>query len=416
MREVFANREFKKLFFSNLFSGFGQGMTMIGIAWYLVETTGSAELLGTTMLTSAFLMFFIGPYIGTLIDRLSRKKMMLAEHVIGFTVLAVLSLWGFFGPYAEWMLIAIYLVTTLMYQIHYPAQAALVQESFDSKHYHAINSLLEVEGQTASVLAGGFAGLLLNYFGLHLVLMINALTYLTAYLLMSTMAYTFTLEKEAKQNVGVSWMGQLYQSWQYIRSQKGFLVFGISAMMPFIAIMASNLLSPVYVNQTLKADVTVYSMGEVTYAVGAVAAGLLVSRMVGKVGQLPAMVGNTLLFAVVTIAMVAISQGWGFVAASIFFGWCNSSVRLVRQTLYMNVVPKQVMGRVMSFFNSVGMMMRLLLIGLFTYTVDYTGAGVGYLVLAGLLLLAALGIVTSMRYLLESAQSRATVAAEETSA
>jgi hypothetical protein len=34
---------------------------------------------------------------------------------------------GFFGPYAEWMMIAIYLVTTLMFRIHYPAQSALVQ-------------------------------------------------------------------------------------------------------------------------------------------------------------------------------------------------------------------------------------------------------------------------------------------------
>ncbi|USG65463.1 MFS transporter [Brevibacillus ruminantium] len=413
MREVFGNREFKKLFFSNLFSGFGQGMTMIGIAWYLVESTGSAELLGTTMLTSAVLMFFVGPYIGTLIDRLSRKKMMLAEHAIGFSVLGLLSVWGFFGDYAEWMLITIYLVTTLMYQIHYPSQAALVQETFDSKHYNDINSLLEIEGQTASVLAGGFAGFLLGHFGLHLVLLINALTYLFAYLLMSTMSYTFTLEKEARQNVGVSWLGQLYQSWVYIRSKRGFLVFGISAMMPFIAVMASNLLSPVYVNQTLKADVAIYSMGEVTYAIGAVSAGLLVSLLVRRIGQLPAMVGNTLLFAVATIAMVAVAEGWGFVAASIFFGWCNSSIRLVRQTLYMNVVPKQVMGRVMSFFNSVGMIMRLLLIGLFTMMVDRTGAGAGYLVLAGLLMLAALGIIMSMRHLLAAAETGGRVAAEE---
>ncbi|WNF06160.1 MFS transporter [Brevibacillus borstelensis] len=413
MKEVFSNREFKKLFFSNLFSGFGQGMTMIGIAWYLVESTGSAELLGTTMFTSAVLMFFIGPYIGTLIDRLSRKRMMLAEHAIGFTVLGILAIWGFYGSYAEWMLITVYLVTTLMYQIHYPAQAALVQESFSPRHYNDINSLLEVEGQTATVLAGAFAGFLLNLFGLHIVLLINALTYLIAYLLMSTMSYTFTLEAEAKKNSSVSWTGQLYQSWEYIRSKRGFLIFGLSAMMPFIAVMASNLLAPVYVNQSLRAEVDIFSMGEVTYAIGAVGAGFLVSVIVKKTGQLSAMVGNTLLFAIATIAMVAIAQGWGFVAASVFFGWCNASVRLVRQTLYMNVVPKQVMGRVMSFFNSAGMAMRLLLIGLFTFMVDSTGAGVGYLVLAGLLLLAAVGVGVSMPYLLILPQEESMVATKE---
>jgi len=214
MKEVFAHAEFRKLFFSNLFSGFGQGMTMIGIAWYLVETTGSAQLLGSTMFTSAVLMFFIGPYIGTLIDRFSRKKMLLIENLIGFAVLGSLAAWGFWGPYAEWMLIAIYLVTTFIYQIHYPAQSALVQEGFEARHYDSINSLLEIEGQTASVLAGGVTGVLLNSYGLHIVILFNALTYLFAFGLLSTMKYTFTLEGEARANRGVTWLGQLGQSWR----------------------------------------------------------------------------------------------------------------------------------------------------------------------------------------------------------
>lgn len=413
MKEVFANVDFRKLFFSNLFSGFGQGMTMIGIAWYLVEKTGSAQLLGSTMFTSAVLMFFIGPYIGTLIDRFSRKKMLLVENLIGFSVLGALAIWGFFGSYVEWMLIAIYLVTTFMYQIHYPAQSALVQEGFEPRHYNSINSLLEIEGQTASVLAGGVAGFLLNSYGLHIVILFNALTYLFAFGLLSTMKYTFTLEGEAKANQGVNWLGQLGQSWRYIREKRGFMVFGISAMMPFIAIMASNLLKPVYVSQTLKADVSIFSLGEMAYAIGAVAAGILVSLLVAKMGQLSAIVGNTLLFAIVIVAMVSLPYGWALVASYMVYGWCNASVRLIRQSLYMTIVPKRFMGRVMSFFNSVGMMMRLVLIGGFTTMIDYTGAGAGYLVLAGLLLLAAVGIAITMRSMLAEASTQAAVASEE---
>lgn len=413
MREVFAYAPFRKLFFSNLFSGFGQGMTMIGIAWFLVETTGSAQLLGSTMFTSAVLMFFIGPYIGTLIDRYSRKKMLLIENLIGFGVLGLLAIWGFFGEYAEWMLIVIYLTTTFMYQIHYPTQSALVQETFEPKHYNSINSLLEIEGQTASVLAGAFAGILLSSYGLHVVIIFNAITYLFAFTLLSTMAYTFTLEKEAKQNQGVAWTVQLMESWRYIRQKKGFLLFGISALMPFIAVMATNLLKPVYISQTLQAGVSVYSLGEVTYALGAVAAGLLVAIVVRKMGQLAAMIGNTLLFAIAIVVMIALPYGWALIAAYTFYGWSNASVRLIRQSLYMTVVPKHQMGRVMSFFNSIGMMMRLVLIGLFTAMIDYTGAGVGYLVLAGLLLLAAIGIAATMRYLLADAKAEAAVATEE---
>lgn len=96
-----------------------------------------------------------------------------------------------------------------------------------------------------------------------------------------------------------------------------------------------------------------------------------------------------------------------------FYGWSNASVRLIRQSLYMTVIPKQFMGRVMSFFNSLGMMMRLVLIGVFTVMIDYTGAGMGYLVLAGLLLLAAVGVAATMRFLLADAKDQAAVATQE---
>lgn len=410
MREVFAYPDFRKLFFSNLFSGFGQGMTMIGIAWYLVEKTGSAQLLGSTMFTSALLMFFIGPYIGTLIDRFSRKKMLLFENLMGFTVLGILAIWGFWGTYSEWMLILIYLVTTFMYQIHYPTQSALVQESYEPRHYGSINSLLEIEGQTASVLSGGLAGILLQYYGLHVVLIFNACTYLFAFSLLSTMKYTFSLEGEARANKGVFWLTQLGQSWTYIREKRGFLIFGIAAFMPFIVVMATNLLKPVYINQTLKADVITFSLAEMTYAIGAVAAGLLILVLVQKLGEFQAMVGNILLFAMAMVSMVALPYGWALIAAYTFYGWCNASVRLIRQSLYMSMVPRHMMGRVMSFFNSIGMMMRLILIGFFTLLIDHTGAGTGYLILAGLLLLAAVGVVGTMRFLLIDAERAKEVA------
>lgn len=362
------------------------------------------------MFLSALLMFFIGPYIGTLIDRFSRKKMLLVESMLGFIVISTCAVTGFFMPFADWMLIAIFLVTTLMYQVHYPAQSALVQEGFEQKHYDDINSLLEIESQTASVLAGGIAGILLGVFGLHVVLLINALTYLVAFLLLSSMEYTFTLARQAKENAGTSWVGQLWQSWVFIKEKRGFIVFGISALMPFIAIMASNLLAPVFVSQTLHEGVFIYSLGEVTYAIGAVLAGIFVTAVSRKFGLFPSMLVSAILFATTMAIMVAIPNGWVFVGVSAFFGWCNAATRLIRQSIYMTLVPKHFMGRVMSFLNSIGMMMRLVLLGLFTLMIDYTGAGMAYLVLAGMLLLAALGFVFSMRHLLTQTTS---VASEE---
>ncbi|MEJ8544875.1 MFS transporter [Brevibacillus borstelensis] len=405
VREVFGNRNFCRLFFSNLFSGFGQGMTMIGISWYLVESTGSASLLGTTMLVSSVLAFLIGPYSGTLIDRFSRKAILQIEQLGGFTVLAILTAWGFWNSYHEWIMVFIFLAATFMFQIHEPAQAAFVQETFDKKHYNAINSLLEIENQTALVLAGALAGLLLEKFGLHAVLLLNSLTYLAAFQMLSGIRYVSALERQGKQEPRTTWVDQFRQSWLYIKGRPGFLMFGISALMPFIAVLLVNLLNPVFVSQVLGGDVKIYSLGEVTYSFGAVVAGMAVALICRKLGEFPYMVFAFLLMAAALILTVAIPKAWIFVLLSAFLGWCNVSTRLIRQTLYMELVPNRFMGRVMSFLKSIGMLMRLLLIALFTVLIDSIGAAVGYLILAGLLVVAMLGIVVSMRSLIGQAHT-----------
>lgn len=405
MWEVFGQRGFRKIFISNLFSGFGQGMSMIGISWYLVNHSGSAHVLGTTMFVSSILMFLIGPYLGTLIDRFSRKILLLLVNGLGFVVLTFCAIWGYSLPYENWMLILIFMVTVLINQIHYPTQSALVQESFDDRHYNHINSLLEIESQTASVLAGGIAGIILGQFGLPVVLLFDGLTYLFAVGLLSTLEYRFTLGHHVKANAGKNWWRQLHDSWLFIREKPGFLLFGITAMLPFVAVMVGNLLAPVWVNQTLHADVIIFSTHEMTYAIGAVAAGFLVMQMTNRWGAFASMVGNMLVFALVLGLIVALPYGWMFVFLTTFIGWGNASVRLIRQNVYMCIVPKQHMGRVLSFFQSIGLLLRLPLLGLFTVLIDSTGAGTGYIVLAILVLLGAVGCYNSMRLILPTGGS-----------
>lgn len=409
MGEIFRNRNFRRLFFSNLFSGFGQGMTMIGISWYLVESTGSASLLGSTMLLSSILTLLVGPYSGTLIDRYSRKTILQIEQLGGFAVLALLAVWGFWGSYHEWMLVLLYMATLFMFQIHEPAQAAFVQETFPPKHYKAINSSLEIENQTALVLAGGFAGIVLGKFGLHVVLLFNALTYLIAFMMLSGIDYVFTLGKQTDKSPRTSWVEQFYQCWVYIRERRGFMIFGVSALVPFIAVMLANLLNPIFVSQVLREDVKIYSLGEVTYSIGAVAAGIVLAWFSRKLGAFSYMVLNYVFMAIVFVLTIAIPNGWVFVLLSAFIGWCNVSTRLIRQTLYMELLPNRFMGRVMSFFKSIGTLMRLLLLSLFTVMLDSTGAQVGYVVLASFLIIAALGIVFSMRLLMRQVDKAETV-------
>ncbi|MEK5174344.1 MFS transporter [Heyndrickxia sp. FSL W8-0496] len=401
MGEVIKNSNFRKLFLSNLFSGVGQGMTMIGISWYMVELTGTARLLGSTMIISAILTLLIGPFAGTMIDRFSRKAILQFEQLAGFTVLLTVSVWGWLGTYSEWMMVFIYLSSIFIFYMYESAQSAFVQEIFEPKLYGSINSFLEIENQTALVLSGALAGILLEKFGLHVVLILNALAYLLAFLNLLGINYVSTSKEKLKLDTRNSWLSMFYESWRFIKRRRGLMIFGVAALIPFIAVMLVNLLNPIFVSHSLKADVKIYSLGEVTYSIGALISGICTTIITRKLSSSSYMVANYFMMIVALILTVTFPKAGIFLLCSALIGWCNVSTRLIRQNMYMELLPNHLIGRVLSFFKSIGTLLRLLLLALFTIIIDLNGVSVGYFILAGILSVATIGIFLSFRLLLK---------------
>lgn len=159
-----------------------------------------------------------------------------------------------------------------------------------------------------------------------------------------------------------NWIAHFHQSWVYIKEKRGFLIFGVSALMPFMAVLLVNLLNPLFVSQNLGGEVMIDSFAEVTYSIGGLLAGMLITCLSRKSGPFPYMVFHYILMAIALVLTVVIPQGWSFVLLSAFIGWCNVSTRLIRQTLYRELLPNRVIGKVVSFFRSVGTLIRLLLL------------------------------------------------------
>ncbi|MEW9502952.1 MFS transporter [Jeotgalibacillus marinus] len=404
MSEIFTNNTLRTLILANLFSSVGKGMVLIGISWNIVESTGTASPLGITILFSTAIMILIGPYIGIYIDKYSRKKILLTANFSGAVILSFFSLWGiFWGSYSTSVLTIIYVVSMVIRQIYFPAQYALVQETFKPKKYQKINSVLEVQNQVVKVMAGVFAVFILVQYSLHTVFIITSITYLIAFLLLIPLKYSFTVneDKKTKKNS----YKELTKGLKFIINMKGFIIFGLSVFTPFVVFMVGNLLAPAFVNIDLQENVSVFSSGEITYALGAVLAGILVTRILTKICKFTFLITNITLFSISLIGMVLILKGWAFVLVYLFMGWTVSSTRLISQTIFMEIVPKNLMGRVMITLDLLSLVIRVILIAIFTISIDIVGAGSGYLILSVLLFGAAMGISYSVKHIKEAVEN-----------
>ncbi|WP_164985155.1 MFS transporter [Ammoniphilus sp. CFH 90114] len=394
MSRILKDRRLYSLLTANIFSSIGSGITMITIPWLLVNREGGEQLFGYAALSMTLLLFFASPYIGTLIDRFPRKQMLLFSEIFGFTVIATLAFWGFFsGHFETWQLISIYAAGSLYYSLHYPTQFAFTQEIFEKSQYQSLNSVMEIQNQTASMVAGGLASLLIDKINLSYLLMLDAATYIIGYFLILSIPYIQHQSGAAREKSTV-W-NNMKEGFLYLKDKPLFTLFFICSLMPFIGVMVGNYLFPVYISKILQADASVMGLSDMVYAIGAVLAGFTLPILINKLGSYRAVAITVAVFTIGTLITAWIPVVSLFLFLKIALGWGNAGARVARNTILMETVPNHLIGRVNSFFNAVGMGLRVCLIGLFSQTIVYTGASVSLSIMGIVLAFALFGVLSS---------------------
>jgi len=151
------------LFLANIISGLAQGISMIAIPWYFVEVIDRSSIFTNAYLIITFLTLFWGLYAGTLIDRYSRKKLFIYVNLVCGTIIGLVALYGFLNKFLpDFLVILVFATTIFNYNIHYPNLYAFGQQITERRYYGKLNSIIEIQGQVTSVLAGAFAAILLT--------------------------------------------------------------------------------------------------------------------------------------------------------------------------------------------------------------------------------------------------------------
>jgi MFS family permease len=377
----------------NIFSSIGSGISMIAIPWLLINRHDGSQLFGYVTFATTLLMFFGSPVVGVVVDRFSRKKLLLFCEMFGLSSVLIFSVWGFAtGHYESWQLVAIFVAGTTYYSTHYPSQFAFVQEVFNEDQYHSLNSVMEVQNQTSSMLAGAIASILIGKVSLTYILWADGLTYLVAFFAFLSLSY---VRAKGVGKARFNLFSGIAEGFRYLKTKPLLILFFLCSLMPFISVMVGNYLFPVYILKTLQAGPSVLGAHETTYAVGAILAGLTIPLLLKRLGTLRSILITAGTYTI-AIALVAFIPVVGlFLSATVLMGWGNAGTRVGRNSYLMKVVPKSIIGRVNSFFAASGYAMRLVLIGSFASIINRIGPS-PMLIFTGVLLIAAFfGVVAS---------------------
>lgn len=403
MKTLLRDTRVQRLLLANITGSIGSGVTIIAVPWLLIHRAHGDQLYGWTTVGTTLALFLLMPYYGAWLDRHSRKSMLLIGELFGFFATITMGFWVWSSGEAQtWQLITSYFCGMLYYTLHYPAKFAFLQQVFARDQYQSLVGLLEIQGQTAMMIAGGLGSLFIDHVPIWVILLIDSGTYLFSFLVQSTLPYESTHLAATQGQPPIGTWRSMVEGWRWLHERPRLTVFFACTMMPFILVMVSNYLFPIYVSTVLQASSAVFGQGEIVFAVGAMLAGVVMPRVAElRGGQRTVLL--TMLLCVASLTLIILfSHRVFYFAALLLFGFGNAGTRVARMGLLFNAVPNSVIGRVSMFFGLYDRVVRTVLTFGMTLIVARGSATPGFAILLAVLVAAVIGVWVSRRAVVDS--------------
>ena len=359
---VFRKPDFVLMWFAQLVSTAGSALTDLAAGIFVYQQTGSAFLVGLTLMATAVPSLVVGLIAGVYVDRLDRRKVMIASNLAQAVVVASIP---FFLEDNVWVLFVAILLNAGVKQFFDPAYEALIPEIASDEELTAANSFLQIAsfGSTAIGFAG--AGLLAGI-DIRLAFWLDALTFLVSAACIGLMRIRSHMAAPDSPASVALVIANLRMGVRTIIDTPMLRSLFLLALPLFLSFGLWNVLLLPMAIKVLGATEFEYGIQEGMTSVGFVLGSLFMAKyaarlqmgswmFVGALGM--GVVG--ILYGLATTVLVAIV----WVTLSGFF---NSPSAVARQTLLQRGTPRELRGRVFS---------ALFVIRDVTFLVGMAGAG-----------------------------------------
>lgn len=174
------NRSWKVRFFTiwtgQAFSLLGSSLVDFALIWYLTEVTGSERILVVSNLLALLPRMILGPFAGSLIDRMPRKRVMvLADGGIALVTAALIALFALDAVSVP-MVMGVLLLRSLGAMFHQPAMKSATALLVPPEHLPRVGGMNRVLSGAMTIVAPVAGAMLIELFEIVSVLCIDLAT------------------------------------------------------------------------------------------------------------------------------------------------------------------------------------------------------------------------------------------------
>lgn len=392
-------RNFLPMFVGQIVSLLGSSMVQFALVWYITKETGSATVLATATTLAIIPSIILGPFVGALVDRWNRKRVMIWSDLIVALATAVLAILFALNLTEIWHIMVILFIRSLAGTFQDPAKSASISLMVPKDQLTRLGGINQVVGGLLNTFSPALGALLMELLPIQGVLAVDIITAAIAILMM-----IFLVKVPQPKSTAVSakvspksLFADVKFGFKYMASWPGLLsIVLIACSLNLVLAPASNLM-PLLITDFFKKGAKELAWFEAAIGIGSILGGLLLGIWGGFKRKILNILGGI-------VGMSASLLVLGLVSPNAFFGsiilialtglmtaFTNGSLGPLLQTK----VPSEMQGRVFTVLSSLSQ--ALMPVGLFISgpIADRFGIQTAYLVGGVLgLIIAAIGFST----------------------
>ncbi len=228
----------------------GSQLVQFSLIWYLTIKTESATILATATLVSLLPNVILGPFIGTLVDRWNRRKVMIfSDSLISVATISLAVLFAV-DIVSIWQIYAVMFIRALAGSFHSNAMNASTSLMVPVENLTRIQGINQMLNGGLNIVSAPLGALLLEFLTLQSILLIDVATALLAILPLFFIQIPQPekfLSETTLDNKNVTVWQDLKAGLRYVLSWPGLIIIGLMTILVNFTIFPAFSLLPLLV-------------------------------------------------------------------------------------------------------------------------------------------------------------------------
>ncbi len=387
---LFRNRNFLALWIGQMISFIGDYFVYLAIPIVINRLTGSAMMVGLSLISGAIPNLLLGPVAGVFVDRWDRRRTMIASDIIRAILVLFCLLVG--SKEQVWIFYLISFLMSSTSQFFYPARGALmpllVPESAD---WLAANGLMQIIQTVGMVVGPGLAGFAIGLYGERVAFMANCCGFIISALAVLTIRSPKSAGQVEQEpaSVRVVWR-DLREGMDFTFASRTLVGLIVCMSVIMLGIGAITVVWVPYLQRTFGVGAAGLGVVDSAQGIGMALSGALLGLIASRFSKKTMVAAGTMVIGLSVVGM-GMAPVFGFIVAMGFImGVGLTPAQAGVMTMMQLAVPDLKRGRIGSALNAFSSAAMLVSMAFASMMGDAIGLRTVYVVFGGFVILAGL--------------------------